>query len=327
MKACYVNENSDFEIRSVPCPKPKAGEVLLRVKACGICGSDVPRVFGKKAYYYPIVLGHEFSGLIENAENQELIGRKAAVFPLIPCGKCPMCEIQEYAQCHNYDYFGSRRDGALEEYLAVDEWNLVLLPENISYEEAAMCEPVAVALHAISNANVNAGDSVLIYGAGPIGILAGQWAKAAGASKIMYSDIDKRKLEFAESFGFSVYDETEKADVVIEGSGASAALNNALNAVKSFGTVLLLGNAATDMNIAQVNYQYILRKQITLKGSWNSSFSQFRNDWHKAIQAISEGIIDVKPLITHRFGLEECDKGFALAKDKNDFYCKIMILC
>lgn len=159
MKALNLHGVEDLRYEEVPCPERKSGEVLLKIKAAGICGSDIPRVFTKGTYHFPTIIGHEFAGETVEADDSELVGRGASVFPLLPCGKCSACQEEQYARCSDYDYYGSRRDGAMAEYIAVKQENLCLLPKEVTYEEAAMSEPAAVALHAFRKSGVGQGDA------------------------------------------------------------------------------------------------------------------------------------------------------------------------
>ena len=136
---------------------------MLKIKAVGICGSDIPRVFTKGTYHFPTIIGHEFAGEIVEAENPSLIGSGASVFPLLPCGHCEACKEEQYARCSDYDYYGSRRDGAMAEYLAVKLDNVCLLPSGVSYEEGAMSEPATVARHAFNKSELRFGETLLIY--------------------------------------------------------------------------------------------------------------------------------------------------------------------
>ena len=153
MKAT-VQKGGEIFIEQSDRPQKKEGEAIVRIKACGICGSDVPRVFADKSYYYPIVLGHEFSGVVEESEKPNLVGKRVAVFPLLPCKECEFCAKEQYANCVRYDYYGSRRDGGMQDWLSVKEENLVVLPDGVSYEAGAMAEPLAVCLHAVKKANI-----------------------------------------------------------------------------------------------------------------------------------------------------------------------------
>lgn len=319
-----VFENGKLAVETAEIPATQEGEVLLRVKACGICGSDVPRVFSGKSYYYPIVLGHEFSGIVEQSCGGKWNGKRVCVFPILPCKKCEYCEKEQYANCVQYDYYGSRRDGGMQDYLAVKEENLVVLPDNVSYEAGALIEPSAVCLHATKKAQIQKGESVLVYGAGTIGLLCAMWAKDFGANAVYLVDIDEQKLAMAERLGFKRYN-GESVQVVFEASGANACVNQAIDKVSAFGRVVLVGNTGTDITITKENYAKILRKQITLCGSWNSDYSKTVNDWKDSVQAISEGRINPEALITHKFSLAESVNAYEVIKNR-EFYNKIMVV-
>ena len=340
MKACVLHAVGDLRYEDVPDPIPGPDEVLLKIRAAGVCGSDVQRVFEKGTYHFPTIPGHEFAGEIVAAHNSAdtpLIGKRAAVFPILPCRACAACEAGEFAQCENYDYYGSRRDGGFAEYLAVKTWNLVFIPDNISFEEAAMCEPCAVAIHALSRADTGPGDTVAIYGSGTIGILLAKLAMLRGAKDVVLIDIDPLKIEAARRLGFTrTVNSLEKdapgeihrltngrgADIVIEGAGASAALENCVKSAKAFGRVVLMGNPLGDMTLSRDAYSGILRRQLTLCGTWNSNYSAARNDWTTAMDAMP--LLGLRDLITHRFPLEAGVKAIEVLRDKNEFVMKSM---
>ncbi len=328
MMAANLHAVADLRYEEVPMPERKSGEVLMKVMAAGVCGSDLPRVLEKGTYHFPTIPGHEFAGLIVEADDPALVGRKAAVFPLLPCGKCEFCQVGEYVKCVDYDYYGSRRDGGFAEYLAVKEENLVLLDDAISYEVAAMCEPAAVARAAIRRLNVQLGDLCVIYGAGPIGLVAAQWARAAGAGCVRVVDISEEKLAFARTLGFESYDPARDgmADCALEGTGASAALNNAILAVKANGRIVLMGNPMRDMEIKQSTYSQLLRKEIVLSGTWNSSYNDRVNDWKATADAMAKGTIEIASLVTHRYSLSECNEAFSMMAGRKTFYNKVMFV-
>lgn len=345
MNACVLRGIADLRFEKVETPVPGNGEVLLRIMASGICGSDIPRIFTKGTYNFPTIPGHEFAGQIvtvgEGAD-KSLLGKKAAVFPLLPCNKCKACQIGEYAQCEDYNYFGSRCDGGFAEYIAVPVWNLVLVPDSISYEEAAMAEPAAVAIHALRQAGIEIGDNVAVFGAGPIGLMLAQWSYAWGASKVMLIDIDETKINFARSLGFKYVWNSKDcsasewimqitdgrgADVAIEGAGVAATLEQCLNSAREFGKVVAMGNPVGSMNISQKSYWELLRKQLKILGTWNSSYVDLpKNDWKLAIDAMEQRKIDVKPFITHKLSLEDCQKALAMMRDRTEFFNKVMFL-
>ena len=320
----YAIGDLRYEERALPvCDED---EVLVEVKACGICGSDLGRVFTSGTYHFPTVIGHEFAGKVVSDAKAEWIGKRVAVFPLLPCFSCESCKEQNYATCHNYDYYGSRRDGGMSEYIAIKRWNLIPLPDEVSYAEGAMCEPISVARHAVLKLGLTGGKRLLITGAGPIGIIAGQWARALGASEVYYTDIDEHKIQALEGYGFKKYTEGTTIDCAIEGTGVSAAYEAALAAVKPFGTVVQMGNPAREMTLTQKGYWHILRKELTLRGTWNSAFSEKQNDWSAALAALADGSLCVKPLITHRYPLSAVNEAFAMMKEKKETYSKVMLL-
>ena len=320
-----IKKAAELACENVEKPIAKEGYALFKVKACGVCGSDIPRILDGKAYFYPITVGHEFSGIVEDSTNTVLIGKRAAVFPILPCGECEFCKKEEYANCVNYDYYGSRRDGGMQDYLLIKEENLVFLPDNVSYAAGAMAEPCAVTLHAAKKAQISAEDTVLVYGAGTIGLISAMWARHFGAKRVVVFDIDQKKLELARELGFDSVTDNDKPTVIIEASGAGAALNDAIARVSAFGRVVIVGNASRDMTVSVANYSQILRKQISLFGSWNSNYKTDDNDWSESIEAISKGYIDPERLVTHRLALDETDALLDLIGTKGKFFQKIIM--
>lgn len=345
MKACVLHGIGDIRVEEVATPALTKGEVLINIKASGICGSDIPRVFTKGTYHFPTIPGHEFAGQIvevgEGVDNK-LIGKKAAVFPLLPCMKCEACQIGEYAQCNDYNYFGSRCDGGFAEYIAVPLWNLVMVPDSLSYEEAAMAEPAAVAVHALRQAGIVIGDKVAIFGAGPIGLMLAQWAEAWGADKVMLVDIDQGKIDFAKSLGFkNVWNSKDGdavewiqgttggigVDVALEGAGVSATLEQCLKCTRPFGKVIAMGNPIGEMKLSQKAYWELLRKQLTIMGTWNSSFVALpKNDWSLSIRAMEQGKINIKPFITHKVSLDQGIDALNMMRQREVFFNKVMFI-
>jgi len=345
MKACVLHGIGDIRYEEVAVPEPAQGEVLLKVRASGICGSDLPRIFSKGTYHFPTIPGHEFAGEIVAAGDgvaDKLIGCRATIFPLIPCRKCSACQIGEYAQCQDYNYFGSRCDGGFAEYVAVPVWNLVQVPESLSFEEAAIAEPAAVAIHALRQSGIEIGDQVAIFGAGPIGLLMGQWSYAWGARKVLLIDIDPAKIDFAKKMGFehvwnSLDGDPERwlisetggrgVDLAVEAAGVSATLEQCLQSTRQFGRIVALGNPAGEMKISQKAYWELLRKQLKIFGTWNSSYVSLpKSDWILAIDAMINHKIRVKPFITHRIGLKQGTAAFAMMQDRSETFNKVMFV-
>lgn len=344
MKVASLHGIGNLVYEDINKPKIKKGEVLVKIKASGICGSDIPRIFETGTYHFPTVPGHEMAGLIDEVADgldKNLIGKKVSVFPIIPCGICDNCKVGNYAQCENYDYKGSRADGGFAEYIAAPLWNMCLLDDNLSFEEGAMIEPASVAAHAIRIAQLDLQDNVVIFGAGPIGLLTAKWAKIFGASKVLIIDIDERKLEFAKKIGFKyvcnskeadpvswVKNITKKgADVIIEASGAYQALCQGVLCSRNFGKIILLGNPVNDAIIDKKVYSFILRKQLTLKGTWNSGYSDFpKNEWKMTADAMKNKTLYVKDMVTHRTDLEHLNPLLLKIKNKEIFFCKALII-
>ena len=325
MKAAVLHAVGDLRYEDVPMPRAGEGEVLMKIGAAGVCGSDIPRIYTKGTYHFPTIPGHEFAGRIVESDDPALLGRKAAVFPLLPCRKCAACQVGEYANCSDYDYYGSRRDGAFAEYLAVDKRNLILLDERISMAEASLMEPAAVARAAIRRMQISLGNKVVIFGAGPIGLMAAQWAKQAGAGLVRVVDISEEKLAFARKFGFEAYDPERDGlcHCALEGTGASAALNNAVRALLPHGHLVLMGNPFGDMCLERSVYSEVLRREIHMIGTWNSSYNDRVNDWTAVADAMASGTMVFEPLITHRYTLDRCNEALEMMRDKKEFFTKV----
>ncbi len=325
VKSANLHAVGDLRYEDMPYPVCGDDEVLVEVKACGICGSDIGRVYVKGTYHFPTVIGHEFSGKVIFDPKGELNDKKVAVFPLLPCFECESCKTGSYATCESYDYYGSRRDGGMTECIAIKRWNILLMPEGLGYDEGAMCEPVSVGRHAVMKLEIQEGDNLFISGAGPIGLIAGQWAKMMGAAQVYYTDIDERKLEFARSIGFAAYTEDVTIDCFIEGTGYSNALESCLKAVKPHGRGVLMGNPAGGIEMTQNTYWHILRKELKVLGTWNSSYNDVENDWRESLAAMADGRINVKPLITHKYPLADVNTAFEMMKNRTEFYNKVIL--
>lgn len=345
MKAVELQAINQLALVEKQKPTPGKGEVLIHIMACGICGSDIPRVYVNGSYHFPTVLGHEFVGeivAVADDVDQEYIGKKAAVFPLLPCNECEYCQSGYYAQCKNYNYFGSRTDGGFEEYLAVPVFNLVVLEDHVSYEEGAMVEPATVAQHVINKAELSVGDSIVIYGAGPIGIMVAQWAQINGAGKVILIDIDPTKVAFAKELGFENVCNSQKisaeefildvldgilADVAIEATGSSAAFDQCAQSIRTFGRVVLLGNPHSDMVLEQKTYDQFMRKEGTIVGMFNSIYEHFpKNEWQVTAQAIASKQLNLKPLVTHKVLIEDLIEAFEMIHEKKEFYNKVLMV-
>jgi len=343
MKAWVLHSIGDIRYEDVNISDRKDA-ALLEVKAVGICGSDIPRVYKTGAHKMPLIPGHEFAGVIREIScstltgdnslisNDFTVGMRCGVFPLIPCRSCEPCRDEQYEMCRNYDYLGSRSDGGFAEYVMVPVSNLIKLPDNVSYEQAAMLEPSCVALHAIRRIDekvMKASPSAAIIGLGTIGFLVALQLRFMGIDNITLICNKESQIQRAESLGFKAVISGSMpvlADIVFECVGSMKSLINAIEIVRPAGNVVTVGNPEGDMTLPKNVYWKILRDQIKLHGTWNSSFTGKANDdWHVTLDGIASKSFAPEALISHRFSLEELDKGLHIMKDKTEDYCKIMI--
>ena len=345
MRAANLYAPGDLRIENIPVPKPGPGEVLVKVTACGICGSDIPRVLTRGTYHFPTIPGHEFGGIITETGigvTRAKTGQRVAVIPLIPCRKCRLCEIGQFAQCENYGFLGSRSDGGFAEYVRVPESNIVPVPDGISDEAAALLEAVATTLHAIQNVGVSWGDTVAVFGLGAIGNLIAQWAKALGAKKVFAVDIDSGKVDIARRVGLEdsvcgletdvkkyILDKTDGCgvDAAFDASGSEAAFQQAVSVIRTFGRFGLLGRPGKDMVIKDNTFERILRSQITIKGTWSFEFMGFpHHAWEQGLNAIGRKSVILDPVITHRLPLEDTFAAIKMMAAGTEFVNKIIIM-
>ena len=204
MKAGVVHAKNDIRYEEIDKPKAEPGKVLIKVKYTGICGSDIPRVNGDACHYFPNVLGHEFSGVVEEiGEGVTMLkpGDRVAGVPLVPCMKCTDCQKGNYSLCKHYSFIGSREFGSFAEYVSVPERNAVKFEEEVSFEKGAFFEPATVALHGLRRLDYKGGKNVAILGGGTIGLMTAQWAKIFGAKSVTVFDILDERLELAKRLG------------------------------------------------------------------------------------------------------------------------------
>ena len=342
MKAVVLDAPGVLRHGEVPEPAPFGDRpVLVRVGAVGVCGSDLLRVGHGTAYHYPLVLGHEFSGVVERvpAGSRLRPGDRVAVFPLLADPADPLTEIGEPALGSGYDYFGSRRDGGMQEWLWVPERNLVPVPPGMPLLHAAMVEPAAVALHAVRKLAVPAAGSALVIGAGPIGALAAQWLRVLGWSRVLVADVDPRKRELMADLGFETIDAGDPAgtvaqvlartgrgvDAAVEASGLPATLLQTLEATAPRGQVLILGDLKGDVTVPRALISSLIRRELTVYGTWNSTIAPAgHSEWDMVVDAIATGRVAVDPLISHAAPLEQAPELFAELLERRQWSNKVL---
>jgi L-iditol 2-dehydrogenase len=342
MKAYVLHGINDIRYEDVEKPLPSADEALIKVMAAGICGSDIPRIYKNGAHVHPIIPGHEFSGKVESVgdkNNEYLVGKRVGVFPLIPCNNCEQCRDKRYEMCRNYNYLGSRCDGAFAEYVRVPVWNLIEVPEAVSFEEAAMLEPFSVAAHAMRamiDSNTDRETSILVWGAGTIGLMLVILLKSEGFNNIYcVTNKDFQKEILINAIGidsehvFLTSDNNIKsfkgANICFECVGKNETLSLVINYALPSGKIMLVGNPASNMSLSRDTYWKILRNQLTIKGTWNSSFTKEKNDdWNYALDKLFSNSMPTDVLISHKYNLDALKDGFELMRDKTENYIKCM---
>lgn len=336
MRALVLESNRKVQLKEIENPQAEGPlSILVSVKYSGICGSDIPRGFHGKAYHYPLVMGHEFSGIVEDApvDSRFTTGDRVAVFPLLPCGQCTACQTGDYAQCADYDYYGSRRDGGFAEYVRVPEKNLFPIPDHVDLRSAAMTEPCAVAYHGVEKLQTQAGMSGLVIGGGPIGNMTAQWLKLKGLDPVYLADVDARKLGIAEEMGLIPIDSSKAppleqmngpADCVVEACGLPGTFVQAIESAARFGQVVFMGNIHGTFSLDESKFSNILRNELTIRGTWNSKITPSgSDDWSRTLHFLDNGI-EVKPLISHTPSLEEGPKVFRMMVEKSEWYNKVV---
>lgn len=301
MKAGVVHAREDIRFEDIEKPVPGEGQVLIKVKYTGICGSDVPRVNGDACHFFPNVLGHEFSGTVEEAGagvTSLKAGDRVAGVPLVPCMKCEDCQKGNYSLCKNYSFIGSREFGSFAEYVVVPDKNAVKFEEEVSFEQGAFFEPATVALHGLKRVPYEGGKTVAVLGGGTIGMFVMQWAKIFGAAEAVVFDIEPSRLELGMRLGATAgintleKDFMEKAmeltegrgfDYVFETAGNTITMKMAFELAANKANVCFVGTPTKDLSFTVKEWENMNRKEFTLTGSWMSYSAPFPGQEWKAV--------------------------------------------
>jgi L-iditol 2-dehydrogenase len=346
MKAAVLHANSDLRYEDCPVPEPGQGEALIRVKAAGICGSDIPRVLNDGAHYYPIVLGHEFSGeVVQTGPGVTSVqpGDRVTAAPLLPCHACADCRRGDYALCRHYSFIGSRVQGSFAQYVKAPEQNLVKFAENVPWEQAAFFEPSTVALHGLMRVPYRGGEDVAVLGGGTIGILTAQWARIFGAKRVAVLDIDSDRLALARQYGADAVIHTLETDFmkkamdltggrgfgyVYETAGADATMKMAFELAANKAGVCFIGTPGKDLVLPPRLLENILRREFTLTGSWMSYSAPFPGrEWALTAHFMGTGALKVgSDMIFRRFPLSQAADAFALFTTPADVKGKVLLV-
>jgi L-iditol 2-dehydrogenase len=342
MRAALRHGIKKVEVIEMEKPSPASDEVLIAVKSCGICGSDIVRVQEENPKWDTVVLGHEFAGEIvavgEHVTGWK-VGDRASAAPLMPCMNCAACAQGNYSLCKGYSFIGSRVQGAFGEFLRVPARNLVPIG-TLTYDQAAFIEPITVCLHPILRLENLLGKDVVVTGAGTIGLLAIQIFKAMGCRQILVSDISAGKLEMAMRLGatcacnplnesLEAVCERELEDgahVVFESSGAGPAKISAMQVARGRGSVLLVGTSHAPLTFTGPQFEAITRKELNVVGSWMNYSAPFPGpEWTTAAWMMEAGLIHVDALQTHTFPVEKIQDAYDLIYENSELWAKVMI--
>jgi len=340
MQAVVLYPPRELRLEERPIPAVGADEVLVRIRAVGVCGSDIhywhSGRIGPVVVEKPMILGHECAG--EVAEVGAKVTHlhqddRVALEPGVPCGQCDLCRTGRYNLCPEVVFFATPPvDGAFCEYVVHKGAFTFKLPEGVSFEEGAMCEPLSVGIHAVRCAGIGLGDSVLITGAGPIGLVTLMAARAAGATTTIITDIQPNRLALARELGATatadvrsedalvlVRDLTQgrSVDAVIECTGLSRPMLTGLEAAKPGGTVVWVGMTDDTYTIPAVN---MIRRGLSIRGIF-----RYRNTYPAAIDLIATGRAEVARLITHHFPLNRLPEAMEVALTGRDGAVKVMV--
>ncbi len=345
MKAGVVHARDDIRFEDIDRPSPGEGKVLVKVKYTGICGSDVPRVNGDACHFFPNVLGHEFSGTVEEIGSGVTSlkpGDRVAGVPLIPCMQCEDCQKGNYSLCKHYSFIGSREFGSFAEYVVVPETNAVKFGPEVSFEQGAFFEPATVALHGLKRVPYEGGKTVAILGGGTIGMFVMQWANIFGAAKTVVFDIEPSRLKLGKRLGATEGINTlesgfmERAmsltdgrgfDYVYETAGNTITMKMAFELAANKAKVCFVGTPTKELHFSVKEWENINRKEFTLTGSWMSYSAPFPGEeWKLAAHYFNTGELKFdESFIYKKVPLCQIAEAFAWYKTPGTVKGKILI--
>jgi 2-desacetyl-2-hydroxyethyl bacteriochlorophyllide A dehydrogenase len=341
MKALVHTEPYKFEFKDVPQPRPGDEEILVRVKAVGICGSDVHGYTGKTGRRIPpIIMGHEASGVVEavgkNARNVA-VGDRITFDSTVYCNQCQWCRLGRVNLCENRNILGVsipafRRDGCMAEYVVMPWWITYKLPDAVSFEEAALVEPAAVSMHAARITPIDVNDVVAVVGAGPIGLFAIQAVRVKGAGQIIALDVREERLATARKLGADITINPSQGDVkaemqrivgrpdvdaVLEAVGTPPAVQLGFDLVRRGGHLTLIGNVTPKV---EVNLQDLIMRELNIRGSF-----AIAGEYRAVLDLMAQGRIQTKPLISRSVPLSEGQGAFDILHKGDPNLFKIVL--
>lgn len=315
MRAIVFEAPGQVSVKEVPYPAPGPGEVTIEVEACGLCGTDCHLFHGDFPAQYPLIPGHEFAGVIAEVgldSGDWHIGDRVTVDPNIACGQCHFCRSGHANHCLNHQAIGVTRDGAFAEFVVVPARNVYAIEEELTFNEAAMVEPLSCVVYGLQRLRLQAGDQVLIFGAGPMGLLLMQGCKYGGASTVTIVDLNEERLAVARSLGATctvLADDRQEAaikkitpygyDVVIDATGVPSVVEGSLQYLKSGGKLLLFGVCPTEAKIVISPFE-VYRRDLEIIGTF-----ALCHTFDAALALLQNHVIQVEPLIRPVLSLED----------------------
>lgn len=345
MKAAVVVENEKVEYQEIEEPQVKPGFVKIKVMYSGICGSDVPRVLYHGVHFYPIVLGHEFSGdVVEVGEGvtKVKVGDRVSGAPLVPCMKCEDCQKGNFSLCKHYTFIGSRENGANADYVVIPEQNAVPFDPSIPYEQGAMFEPSTVALHGLLQNDYQGGQDVAILGGGTIGMFTMQWAKIFGSHKVVVFDISEERLALAKRLGADEVINTTKENYmeeamaitggkgygfVYETAGQVPTMHMAFELAANKSHVCFIGTPHADLTFTPAQWENMNRKEFKLTGSWMSYSAPFPGkEWELTAHYFATGQLKFDPsFIYKKVPMKDANEAFQWFKTPGLVQGKVLL--
>lgn len=345
MKAGVVHAREDIRYEEIEKPIAEKGKVVVKVKYTGICGSDVPRVNGDACHFFPNVLGHEFSGVVEavgEGVTSVAVGDRVAGIPLVPCMECEDCRKGNYALCKHYSFIGSREFGSFAEYVAVPEKNVVKFTDQVSFEQGALFEPATVALHGLQRVPFEGGKTVAILGGGTIGLFVMQWAKIFGAREAVVFDIADERLELGKRLGATAGINTKQPDYmeqameltngrgfdyVFETAGNTITMKMAFELAANKANVCFVGTPTRELTFSVEEWENLNRKEFYLTGSWMSYSAPFPGrEWELTAHYFGTGELKYDAsFIFQKMPLSQIDEAFKLYQIPGTVKGKILI--
>lgn len=346
MKAAVVVKNEVVEYQEIEEPKVEPGTIKVKVKASGICGSDIPRVLHNGVHFYPIVLGHEFAGdVVEIGEGVEniKIGDRVSGVPLLPCMKCDDCQKGNYSLCKNYSFIGSRRQGSNADYVVIPATNAIVFDKSIPYEQGAMFEPSTVALHGLRCNDYQGGEYVAVLGGGTIGMFTMQWAKIFGSKKVVIFDISEERLGMAKRLGADEVINTLEEDYmdkamaitggkgyayVFETAGQPVTMRMGFEVAANKAHVCFIGTPHVDLTFTPAMWENMNRKEFKLTGSWMSYSAPFPGkEWELTAHYFATGELKFDPaFVFKKMPMSQAQEAFDMYKTPGLVQGKILLV-